>query len=131
MAVAVNRAVMPVSKPLYPSSTSKRPKLRVSNDVLIALGLALLASFAFWAAPRFAGNLPQDGPDYAIPAVNLLERGRLVVSAYGHDFPPSHPPGMPLLLLPAYILFGHMLGNGIYAILFCSIATVALTYFIG
>jgi len=101
------------------------------NDLLIALGLALLAAFVFWTTPEFAASLPQDAPDYAIPAVNLLERGRLVVSAYGHDFPPAHPPGMPLLLLPSYILFGYFPGNGIYAVLLCSVSTVVLTYIIG
>ncbi len=113
------------------SPSSGRAKPFVLGDGPIVLGLVLLAAFAFWATPQFAGNLSQDGFDYAIPAVNLLERGRLVVSAYGHDFPPCHPLGMPLLLLPAYMVFGHLLGNGIYAVLFCSIGTVALTYVIG
>jgi 4-amino-4-deoxy-L-arabinose transferase-like glycosyltransferase len=120
-----------VSKPLYRSSSSGKSNLLVLNDLLIALGLALLAAFVFWTTPEFAASLPQDAPDYAIPAVNLLERGRLVVSAYGHDFPPAHPPGMPLLLLPSYILFGYFPGNGIYAVLLCSVSTVVLTYIIG
>lgn len=122
---------MPPVSAFSTSSGSGRANTHVLADVLIVLGLVVVASIALWATPQFAGNLPQDAPDYAIPAVNLLERGRLVVTAYGHDYPPCHPPGMPLLLLPAYMLFGHLLGNGIYAVLFCSIATVALTYAIG
>ena len=38
---------------------------------------------------------------------------------------------MALLLIPAYVLYGHFLGNGIYAILLCALGTIALTYFIG
>lgn len=90
----------------------------------------LTASFAFYVTPQFAANLPQDGADFAVPAVNLLERGRLMDSAYGHDFPSAHPFGTSLLLLPAYVLLGHSLGNGIFAILFCAFSTITLTYII-
>jgi 4-amino-4-deoxy-L-arabinose transferase-like glycosyltransferase len=100
-------------------------------DILIVSGLVLLALLAFYATPEFAANLSQDGVDFAVPAVNLLERGRLVVSAYGHDLPPSHPFGMPLLLLPAYMIFGHAPGNGIYALLLYALGAIALTYVLG
>ncbi len=120
-----------MSEPSNPQPSGARPKWPVSVDAVIALGVALLTCHVVWTTPQFAASLPQDAADYAIPAVNLLERGRLVVSAYGLDFPPVHPPGMPLLLVPAYMLTGHFLGNGIYAILFCSAAMVALTYWIG
>lgn len=100
-------------------------------DVLTLAGLVLLALLAFYATPEFAANLPQDGVDLAVPAVNLLERGRLVVSAYGHDIPPSHPFGTSLLLLPAYVVFGHALGNGIYALRLYALGAIALTYVIG
>src|SRR5579863_5565256 len=78
-------------------------------DVLIVGGLLLLAWLGYFATAEFAANLPQDGVDFAVPAVNLLERGRLVASAYGHDFPSAHPFGTSLLLLPSYILRGHFL----------------------
>ena len=83
-------------------------------DVLIVVGLLLLTWRGYFATPQFAANLPQDGVDFAAPAVNLLEHGRLVASAYGHDFPSAHPFGPSLLLLPSYFLRGHFLGNGIY-----------------
>jgi 4-amino-4-deoxy-L-arabinose transferase-like glycosyltransferase len=100
-------------------------------DVLILVGLGLLALAAFYVTPEFAANLPQDGVDFAVPAVNLLERGQLVLTAYGHDFPPARGFGMALLLMPAYVFYGHFLGNGIYAILLCAMGTIALTYFLG
>ncbi len=115
----------------YPPSSSEKSDPLVLGDIQIALALALLASCLFWTTPRFAASLPQDAADYAIPAVKLLEHGRLVLSAYGRDFPPMHPPGISLLLAPAYVLFGHFLGNGIYAVLLCSVSTIALTYIIG
>ncbi len=100
-------------------------------DVLILVGLGLLAMKAFYTTPEFAANLPQDGVDFAVPARNLLERGQYVLSAFGHDFPPQHPFGMSFLLMPVYALCGHALGNGVYAILLCALGTIALTYFIG
>jgi 4-amino-4-deoxy-L-arabinose transferase-like glycosyltransferase len=100
-------------------------------DVLIVVGLLLLAWFGYFVTPEFAANLPQDGVDFAVPAVNLLERGRLVSSAYGHDFPSAHPFGTSLLLLPSYVLRGHFLGNGIYSIFCCAFGAIALTYAIG
>lgn len=100
-------------------------------DVVVVICLMLVALAAFYVTPEFAANLPQDAGDFAIPAVNLLERGRLVGMGYGHEFAPLHPPGMALLLLPAYAIFGHGLGNGIYMLLACALATIALTYGIG
>src|SRR5882724_10074016 len=101
------------------------------RDALIILGLVLFASFSFYATPEFAANLPEDGEDFAIPAVNLLERGKLVLSAYGHDYPPAHPFGVSLLLVPVYAASGHFLGNGVYAILLCAFGTIAVTYGLG
>ena len=100
-------------------------------DVLIVVGLLLLAWLGYFATPRFAANLPQDSVDFAVPAVNLLERGRLAVSAYGHDFPSAHPFGTSLLLLPSYLVLGHFLGNGVYSLFCCAFGTIALTYAIG
>lgn len=100
-------------------------------DVLILAGLGLLAMASFYVTPEFAGNLPQDAVDFAVSTVNLLERGQFAITAFGHDFPPAHPFGMSLLLIPAYVLFGHVLGNGIYMILLCALGTIAITYFIG
>jgi 4-amino-4-deoxy-L-arabinose transferase-like glycosyltransferase len=100
-------------------------------DVLILVCLSLLALAAFYVTPEFAANLPQDAVDFAVPTVNLLERGQLVLPAYGHDFPPARGFGMALLLMPAYVFYGHFLGNGIYAILLCALGTIAVTYFIG
>jgi 4-amino-4-deoxy-L-arabinose transferase-like glycosyltransferase len=114
-----------------PPSLRKEISNPVVLDVLIVSGLVLLALLAFYATPEFAANLPQDGVDLAVPAVNLLERGRLVVSAYGHDIPPSHPFGTSLLLLPAYMIVGHGLGNGIYALLLYALGAIALTYVLG
>ncbi len=100
-------------------------------DGLIILALLVLAWFTYFATPQLAANLSQDGIDFAMPAVNLLERGHLAVSAYGHDIPSAHPLGTPLLLLPSYVIFGHFLGNGVYSLFLCAFGTITLTYFIG
>jgi 4-amino-4-deoxy-L-arabinose transferase-like glycosyltransferase len=100
-------------------------------DMLIVMGLLVVAWLGYFATPKFAANLPQDSVDFAVPALNLLERGRLAVSAYGHDFPSAHPFGTSLLLLPSYMILGHFLGNGIYSVFCCAFGTIALTYLIG
>ena len=101
------------------------------RDVMILLGLILFACFSFYTTPEFAANLPEDGGDSAIPALNLLERGKMVLTAYGHDFPPSHPFGVSLLLVPVYVVAGHFLGNGVYSILFCALGSIVVTYALG
>src|ERR1700691_3523995 len=93
-------------------------------DILIVVGLLLLAWLGYFVTPESAANLPQDGVDFAVPAVNFLERGRLVSSAYGHDFPSAHPFGTSLLLLPSYMLRGHFLGNGIYSMFCCAFGAI-------
>lgn len=100
-------------------------------DVLIIAALCLVAWLGYFATPQFAADLPQDGVDFAVSALNLLERGRLAVSAYGHDFPSRHPFGTSLLLLPSYMILGHFLGNGIYSLFCCAFGTIALTYALG
>ena len=93
--------------------------------------LLALASIYLHVSPEFAANLPQDALDFALPAINLLEHGKLVLSAYGKFFPLSHSIGFPLLLAPAYAVFGHFPGNGIYLVFAMALATVALVYWIG
>jgi 4-amino-4-deoxy-L-arabinose transferase-like glycosyltransferase len=117
--------------PLSSSPRQATPHPRALVDVLIVAGLLLLAWLGYFVTPQFAANLPQDGVDFAVQAVNLLERGRLVVSAYGHDFASAHPFGTSLLLLPSYMVLGHFPGNGVYSIFFCAFGTIALTYAIG
>lgn len=126
-----NHARYPVNTTLQPSTLGRNITNPLLLDFLILVALSLLALAAFYVTPEFAANLPQDGVDFAIPTVNFLERGQLVLTAYGHDFPPARGFGMALLLMPAYVLYGHFLGNGIYAILLCALGTIALTYFIG
>lgn len=100
-------------------------------DALLVVGLWLLAWLGYFATPESAADLPQDALDYAVSAVNFLERGRLVISAYGHDYPSAHPFGTSLLLLPSYVVLGHFFGNGIYSLFCCAFGAIGLTYAIG
>jgi hypothetical protein len=107
---------------------------RLAYDWRDAALLILLAGggmYQLCATPQFAANLPQDAFDYAVPAVNYLERGSLTLSCFGKEHPAGHPIGLPILLLPSYVLFGHFIGNGIYTITFCAVATVCLAYLVG
>ncbi len=101
----------------------------VAVDILTLTALLVLAFF-WWISgtPEFAANLPQDAVDFAVPAANFAGRGRLVHDLYGQEHPPAHPPGLPLMLAPAYAIFGPMLGNGIYVIQFCAAAAIVFVY---
>ncbi len=95
--------------------------------------LAILVGAFFWVhvPPEFAANLPQDAGDFTIPAMTFVERGRMVVPAYGLEFAMGHPVGLPMLLVPVYLFGGHFIGNGIYLVLLFSLALVVLVYVIG
>lgn len=99
-------------------------------DVIFVTTLLVLGYFVLHATPEFAANLSHDGGDYACPAVNFLETGKLLLCVEG-DVPPGHPIGMPLMLLPFYVIFGHFVGNGIYLVLLCGLGTLILVYWIG
>jgi len=100
-------------------------------DGLLLVPLLILSFSYLYASPEFAANLPQDAVDFVLPALNLVEHGSLATTCYGQHPPPAHPFGMPLLLAPAYLIFGHFPGNGIYSILFFALGAVTTVYFIG
>ena len=100
-------------------------------DYLLLIALMLCAFFCLRTTPEFAANLPQDAGDFAAPAVNLIEKSQLSVNWFGGTIPPSHQLGLPLLLVPSYLIFGHFLGNGIYTILCCALLSVVAVYWIG
>lgn len=83
--------------------------------------LLIVAAFFLWLVdvpPYYAANLRTLGDEvqYAIPAVNLLERGRFVLVMNGVDFSPISPFGFHIVLVPFYWFFGPMVGNGIRAV---------------
>jgi len=100
-------------------------------DLLLLAPIVALGIAQVFTSVEFAANLPQDAADFAIPAVTLLERGRMVVPAFGRDFAMGHPVGLPILLAPLYFISGHFIGNGIYLILLFAIGSIILVYWIG
>jgi 4-amino-4-deoxy-L-arabinose transferase-like glycosyltransferase len=98
--------------------------------------LALLLIAAVWLhrTPYSASNLeiPPDTIEYALAPLQLLETGRYEIMVEGRGLPPRYPPWFPVLvILPAYLLFGHEPGNAIVPITLFAVAGVGFAYAIG
>lgn len=98
------------------------------------LALLLIAAVWFYRTPYSASNLevPPDTVEYALAPLQLLETGRYEIIVQGRGLPPRYPPWFPVLvILPAYILFGHEPGNAILPVTFLAVAGVGFAYAIG
>lgn len=103
-------------------------------DAILIAVLLFLGAARVWVKSEFAADLPQDAADFVNPALNLLERGKLisvVSNNTGAEIAMGHPIGLPLLLVPVYALTGHFPGNGIYLIQLLYLATLVLVYLAG
>jgi 4-amino-4-deoxy-L-arabinose transferase-like glycosyltransferase len=103
----------------------------VRIDLLLLAALLCFALIYLHGSPEQAANLPWDGDSYAVPIVNFLDGYGFGCEIHGQLCQSAHPPGMALMLLPSYLLFGHFIGNGFYSIQFAALATIILLYFIG
>jgi 4-amino-4-deoxy-L-arabinose transferase-like glycosyltransferase len=98
------------------------------------LALFLIAAIWLYRTPYSASNLevPPDTVEYALAPLEFLETGRYEIIIEGRGLPPRYPPWFPVLvILPAYVLFGHEPGNAILPITLLAIAGVGFAYAIG
>jgi 4-amino-4-deoxy-L-arabinose transferase-like glycosyltransferase len=98
------------------------------------LALLLIAAVWLYRTPYNASNLeiPPDTIEYALAPLQLLETGRYEIMVEGRGLPPRYPPWFPILvILPAYLLFGHEPGNAILPITLFAVAGVGFAYAIG
>lgn len=98
------------------------------------LVLLLIAAVWLHRTPYSASDLeiPPDTVEYALAPLQLLETGRYEIMVEGRGLPPRYPPWFPVLvILPAYVLFGHDPGNAILPITLLAIAGVGFAYAIG
>ena len=98
--------------------------------------LALLVIAAVWLhrTPYSASDLeiPPDTVEYALAPLQFLETGRYEIMVEGRGLPPRYPPWFPVLvILPAYVLFGHEPGNAILPVTFLAVAGIGFAYAIG
>ncbi len=97
--------------------------------IALAYALVLLAALLLRFLPAYYAAHLHPSPDaveYAIGAVNLYERGEFVTIINHAAYPPRVTFGFPLLLLPALAIAGPVAYNGLYAVLFFSVAAVAM-----
>jgi 4-amino-4-deoxy-L-arabinose transferase-like glycosyltransferase len=98
------------------------------------LVLLLIAAVWFHRTPYSASNLevPPDTVEYALAPLQFLETGRYEIIVEGRGLPPRYPPWFPVLvILPAYVLFGHEPGNAILPITLLAVTGVGFAYAIG
>jgi len=98
------------------------------------LALVLIAAVWLYRTPYSASNLeiPPDTVEYALAPLQLLETGRYEIMVEGRGLPPRYPPWFPVLvILPAYVLFGHEPGNAILPITLLSVAGVGFAFAVG
>ena len=113
------------------NSSTLRARLVRSWPLLAVL---LIATIWLYRAPYSASNLevPPDTVEYALAPLQLLETGRYEIIVQGRALPPRYPPWFPaLVILPAYVLFGHEPGNAILPVTFLAVAGVGFAYVIG
>ena len=96
--------------------------------------LLLIASVWLYRTPYNASNLevPPDTVGYALAPLQLLETGRYEIIVDGRGLPPRYSPWFPVLvILPAYVLFGHEPGNAILPVTLLAVAGVGFADAIG
>ena len=114
-------------------SWSPRPRM-ARFTTLIFLASVMTGFLGLAAVTPYRAAAPRSQPDeiqYTIPAVNALERGRLVMVINGKEFPHYTPIGFQLLLIPFYRVFGTMVGNGIRAVQAGALLSIAGVYAVG
>jgi 4-amino-4-deoxy-L-arabinose transferase-like glycosyltransferase len=98
--------------------------------------LALLLIAAVWLhrTPYSASDLeiPPDTVEYALAPLQLLETGHYEIMVEGRGLPSRYPPWFSVMvILPAYVLFGHEPGNAILPITLLAVAGIGFAYAIG
>ncbi len=96
--------------------------------------LTLIAAVWLYRTPYAASNLevPPDTVEYALAPLQLLETGRYEIVLEGRMLPPRYPPWFPaLVILPAYVVFGHDPGNAILPVTLLAVAGIGFGHAIG
>lgn len=115
--------------PNHKSSLTASLKARSPFLILILIAVVWLCR-----TPYTASNLevPPDSVEYALGPLQLVETGRYEIILEGQPLPPRYPPWFPaLVILPAYILFGHDPGNAILPVTLLAVAGIGFAWAIG
>ncbi|MGD1018441.1 MAG: glycosyltransferase family 39 protein [Verrucomicrobiia bacterium] len=101
-----------------------RPKL------LALLTVLALAGYCYWPDRDVADHCHADAPDYIFPALHALQGRGFIHIENGVKYPPAHPIGLSVLLVPVYALLGTHPGNGVYLVYLFALGATALTFWI-
>lgn len=98
--------------------------------LIVVLGLTLATRYL---SPRYLTELAPhpDATEYAQSARNIMERGKFEIIINGQELPSRYSFGFPLLIVPAYLLFGVNYSSAIYSDLAQDLLLVGLVYWMG
>lgn len=118
-----------------PAALARSAGTRGARVVAVVCLAGLMGGFlaVAWITP-YRASAPRSQPDeiqYTIPAINLIERGRLTLAMNGREYPPYTPIGFQLLLVPFYRFLGTAIGNGIRAVQACALLSLAGVFLLG
>ncbi len=107
----------------------KRSRLIIILAYVAVLAAALIVRYkpSYWAADLLP--LP-DALEYSVTGVQLFLGHPYAMPINHVPYPPNYPYGFPLLLVPAFAIFGPVAHYAIYASLFYSMALLVLTMFL-
>ncbi len=114
--------------------TTKSSRLTTMSAWSPVLLLLLVAVIWLYRTPYTASNLevPPDTVEYALAPLQFLETGHYDIVLEGRQLPPRYPPWFPtLVILPAYVLFGHEPGNAILPVTLMAVAGIGFASAIG
>jgi len=99
---------------------------------LILIAILTLAFYLRYIDPIKRADLPSiDAHLYSISAYNLYKYHAYSYKLMGQFYPPIHPFGYPLMIIPFYMIFGSQPYNAVYCSLFFSLLSIVFIYLIG
>lgn len=111
-------------------TSAARPPLAHCWSLFVVI---LIAAIWLYQRPYNVSDLTMepDSVEYALGSLQLLETGRYELIVQGHALPPRYPPWFSLMIMPAYMLFGHQPGNAIVPITVFALAGIAFAWALG
>jgi 4-amino-4-deoxy-L-arabinose transferase-like glycosyltransferase len=111
--------------------SSKRPSTQYVSTFLLIVLVILSLAIRFMPA-RFRVDLWPwpDTPEYVTAASRLLQYGKFDIVANHLEVPTRYSLGYPLLIIPAYLVFGPSPENAIYVSLLMGLLEILLAFWI-
>ena len=107
----------------------RRPSLSTAALALAYAAILLIALVCRFQPSYYAAEMEPfpDAFEYSASALSLYQTGSLTISVNHVAYPPRYSYGFPMLLLPAFAIFGAEPQKALYVSLFLSVAMLVTT----